>query len=149
MLAVKAASPEWVDDNFPPGTLAVTNVLDGSASRNQDDRTCYHTATLEHEKPYANFSISNPMRMARVEILTRDHPGQARHPVGSLINMRVFTCSTDADCNECPMEDKDSLSDNTHWVHYLCNYNLTHLLVLTHDPSYYLMACEVQAFGYP
>ena len=147
---VKAASAEWVDDNV--GSLVVENLLDGSDSREQSDSTCYHTTGIrgpDFGKPYANFSIINPMKVARVEVLTRNYPQMARDPLYSLINMRVFSCYGDLDCQECPMEDKASLSENTFWVHYLCSYEQADLVVLTNDLSYHVIACEVKAFGYP
>ncbi len=151
---MKFASPEWVDGNFPPGGLGVMNLFDGSDSRDVFDKTCYHTMDVaarsqDYGKPFANFSITNPMKVERVEVLTRHHPGHARNPLSGIISLQVLTCNGLANCSECSMEDKDSLSDDTAWVHFTCDNGEANQLVLTNDYSYHIIACELQAFGYP
>ena len=153
-LQVKSASTEWVDGSYPQGDLGVTNLLDGSDSRDLTDKTCNHTMNTavrgpDYGRPCANFSITNPMRVARVEVLTRVYAGYGRDPLWSIINLQVFTCYGKSECNECPMENRDSLNDNSAWVHFICNGQLANLIVLTNDIAYHLIACEVQAFGLP
>ena len=154
MLTVNAASPAFTSDQYAAGFFEVEHLLDGSESRFMADKTCYSTVLADERatgngKPFANFSIVNPMKVFRVEVLARDFSGFARDPLWGIISLQVLVCSGETSCIECPMEDNDSLDDNTDWIHFFCPDVEANLLVLTNEPSYYVIACEVRAFGYP
>ena len=153
-LSVKSASPAWVDANFVAGAFDAQHLLDGSASRNMYDGTCYHTINVDQREPGAEtpsvvFTIDNPMKLSHVDVLTRELAGYSRDPVFGIISLQVFGCVTITECNECVMKDADSLNDATDWVLFSCGEILANYVLLTNEPSNYVIACELRAFGYP
>ena len=87
------------------------------------------------------------MKLADVQVLSRDAPGYARADPYGIIVLQVLACEDEA-CIECPMVDKASLNDATEWVHFDCDDVIANRVVLTSAPTKYVIACEVQANGY-
>ncbi len=145
-------SRQWTDVNFPAGSFTCEHLIDGDLSRDQTQKSCSHTIQAQNRVadesvPYANFSLTKPMKLAEVQVLSRDAPGWSRNDPFGIIVLQVLGCEDEA-CTECPMVDKAGLNDATEWVHFDCDDVIANRVVLTSAPTRYVIACEVQANGY-
>ena len=146
---MKAATPIWPDPHAP---YAPKNVLDGNLDRKQEDGSCYHAQQVDArpagaKTPYLNLTLADEMKLSRVEVVPRA-TGPATDPVWGVIALKVLACETESECSECQMENKAALQPSTESVIYNCKGASTNLLVLTNEPTAYVIACEVMAYGY-
>ncbi len=85
-LQVEAATPGNNSD-LHPNRFAAENLLDGNLNRKLTDNSCFVTVAAdkrpeESKAPYVNFTMSAPMELGRVEVLS--HYSEQENGYGEL-----------------------------------------------------------------
>ncbi len=155
-LSVEAASPQLVEDQLVEGVLEPEHLLDGKVDKKYRDMfqgSCSITArppqrAAGEEIPYVNLTISETMKLSKVEVMPRVYPGDVDSPLYSIKTLEVKACDGAEDCTDCPIADPDSITPDTDWVLFKCPEVVANRIVLTSKPDYFVIACEVTASGF-